>query len=73
MDDYMLGHFRFGLCHHGFIKAALPVAIKGFRRFAAFGFDMAARVRQGVRELTARFPPVDLRKIELAPAAIIPI
>jgi hypothetical protein len=56
-------YFRYDLCQHGFIKAALPVTIKSFRRFAAFGFDMAARVRQNVHELTARFPPVEMRKI----------
>jgi hypothetical protein len=36
------------------------------------GFDLAAGVRQSVRELTARFPPVDLRKISVATAATIP-
>jgi hypothetical protein len=35
-------------------------------------FDMIRRLRQCVVELTARFPPFDLRKIVLAPAAIIP-
>jgi hypothetical protein len=58
---------QFGIGRH--VQVIAPGRLKTAQKIR---FDMAGRLRQSISELTARFPPVDLRKIWLAPAATIP-